>query len=146
LHGIAGMGKSTLLRAFLEQAAESGATVLILDCRLIEPTERGFLRAAGGFADLESLVRHLTALRPPVVLALDHCEVFGLMDTWLRQVLVPPYCRTTSRCFLWAANVPSPAGFRSMAFNRCRLVRWPTQTLGPSSNSDVVREPQTCRG
>jgi hypothetical protein len=89
LHGVAGMGKSALLRAFVERAAIAGTTVLQLDCRAVEPTERGFLYAAGGFDDVTSLAQHLRLLPPPVVLALDHYEVFRLMDTWLRQVLVP---------------------------------------------------------
>lgn len=89
VHGIAGMGKSGVLQAFLERADGVGASVVGLDCRTVEPTERGLLRAVGGFDDLEELLQHLRALVPPVVLALDHYEVFRLMDTWLRQTLVP---------------------------------------------------------
>ena len=47
LHGIAGIGKSELLAEFAERAGSAGATVLGLDCRAVEPTERGFLAAAG---------------------------------------------------------------------------------------------------
>jgi hypothetical protein len=89
LHGIAGMGKSAVLRAFAERADEVGAVVVGLDCRTVEPTERGLLRALGGHDDVEGLVGHLRGRAPPVALALDHYEVFRLMDTWLRQVLVP---------------------------------------------------------
>jgi hypothetical protein len=89
MHGIAGIGKSGLLRAFLDEVRRDGAEVVLLDCRSVEPTERGLLRAVGGFEDLEAFVRHLRALPGPVVLAFDHYEVFRLMDTWLRQVLVP---------------------------------------------------------
>jgi hypothetical protein len=85
LHGIAGIGKSELLTAFADRAREGGATVLALDCRMVEPTERGFLDAAG-IDDAESLANRLDR---PGVLTLDHYEVFRLMDTWLRQVLVP---------------------------------------------------------
>jgi hypothetical protein len=89
LHGIAGMGKSALLRSFLESARAGGASVIELDCRTVEPTERGFLHAAGGFREIGDLVRRLAELPPPVLVTLDHYEVFRLMDTWLRQVLVP---------------------------------------------------------
>jgi hypothetical protein len=89
LHGVAGMGKSALLRRFLEQASGTGTSVLELDCRVVEPTERGLLRAAGGFDVVDELAEHLAMLRSPTVLALDHYEVFRLMDTWLRQVLLP---------------------------------------------------------
>jgi hypothetical protein len=87
LHGIAGIGKSELLSTFAEEARAMGATVLALDCRSVEPTERGFLGAAGGFDDVSALIDHLRGRS--AVLALDHYEVFRLMDTWLRQVLVP---------------------------------------------------------
>ena len=39
LHGIAGVGKSTLLEAFTQRARAGGATVIRLDCQAIEPTE-----------------------------------------------------------------------------------------------------------
>jgi hypothetical protein len=89
VHGIAGMGKSELLAAFSGQAEAAGVTVVTLDCRTVEPTERGFLRATGGFEDVDAFSEHLQGITTPVVLALDHYEVFRLMDTWLRQVLVP---------------------------------------------------------
>jgi predicted alpha/beta-fold hydrolase len=43
LHGIAGIGKSTLLEVFAARARQRKIPVIRLDCRLIEPTERGFL-------------------------------------------------------------------------------------------------------
>jgi hypothetical protein len=89
LHGIANIGKSALLRSFLHDWRSAEASVVELDCRTVEPTQRGFLHAAGGFREFSELVQHLRALPAPVVLAMDHYEVFRLMDTWLRQVLVP---------------------------------------------------------
>ena len=89
LHGIASIGESALLGTFLDRRRAAGTSVVELDSRTVEPTERGFLHAAGGFRALGELVRHLAAQPAPVVLALDHYEVFRLMDTWLRQVLVP---------------------------------------------------------
>jgi hypothetical protein len=94
IHGIAGVGKSTLLTAFCHQAEARGAVVVPLDCRLIEPTERGFLQElAGAIRSDEVTVGAVTdglgALGKRVVLTLDTYEVFRLMDTWLRQVFVP---------------------------------------------------------
>jgi Transcriptional regulatory protein, C terminal len=89
LHGIAGVGKSTLLSTFLDRRRAAGSGVVELDCRIVEPTERGFLHAAGGFSDVSELVHHLETLPAPTVVALDHYELFPLMDTWLRRVLVP---------------------------------------------------------
>ena len=75
------MGKSELLAAFATRARKDGATVVALDCRMVEPTERGFL-AAVGFDDVESFA---ASLERPTVLTLDHYEVFRLMDTWLAR-------------------------------------------------------------
>src|SRR5690349_18963922 len=47
LHGIAGIGKSRLIFAFADHARSQDANVIILDCRAVEPTEYGFLRALG---------------------------------------------------------------------------------------------------
>ena len=89
VHGIAGVGKSTLLHALDTELARSGRSVISLDCRVIEPTERGFLRAVGDFDDVRSFARHLSDQRDPPVLLCDQFEHFRLMDTWFRQVLVP---------------------------------------------------------
>ena len=89
LHGIAGIGKSALLTVFLERLRATGASVVYLDCRTVEPTERGWLAAAGQVDSLDALLRRLGELPQPVVLALDHYELYRLMDTWLRRVLVP---------------------------------------------------------
>ena len=89
VHGIAGIGKSVVLRRFLRRARDSGIGVVELDCRTVEPTERGVLQATGGFRDVVELVTHLALLPTPAVLALDNCEAFRLMDDWLRQELAP---------------------------------------------------------
>ena len=94
VHGIGGIGKSSLLEAFAEVARASNAVVVRLDCRSIEPTERGFLHvldaAIGGeAATLEEAAERLGSLGKCVVLALDTYEVFRLMDTWLRRVFIP---------------------------------------------------------
>src|SRR5882724_5144058 len=94
LHGIGGIGKSRLLSAFAQTARAAGASVIILNCHLVEPTEKGFwtgLSAALG-EDLTSpreANSRLAFLNAPVVIALDNYEVFRLLDTWLRQTFVP---------------------------------------------------------
>jgi hypothetical protein len=47
VHGIAGVGKSALLRAAVHDARQRGATAVLLDGRAFEPTEHGFLNALG---------------------------------------------------------------------------------------------------
>jgi transcriptional regulator/AAA ATPase-like protein len=104
VHGIAGIGKSALLAAFAEDARGRGAVVVSLDCGGIEPTERGFLAALdrairtlraeppGGAPAMATVAEAATALGglgDRVVLVLDTYEQLRLLDTWLRQELVP---------------------------------------------------------
>ena len=94
VHGIAGIGKSALLEAFSVEARTRGATVLRLDCRSIEPTERGFLaaledRTGGQLSTAEDAAARLGGLGDRVVLMVDTYELFRILDPWLRQAFVP---------------------------------------------------------
>jgi hypothetical protein len=96
VHGIGGIGKTTLLSAFVERAREDGLAVEALDCAAIEPTERGFLDWFCGVAghparDVAELASSLELPGTPLVLALDQYEAFRLLDTWLRKVFVPAF-------------------------------------------------------
>jgi Transcriptional regulatory protein, C terminal len=94
LHGIAGIGKSRLLGAFIQVARAEGVTVVRLDCRGVEPTEAGLLSELatasgsvnGSAAEIAARLGHVGT---KVIVALDTYEVFRLMDTWLRQVFLP---------------------------------------------------------
>jgi hypothetical protein len=91
LHGIPGIGKSHLLAAFAD-AVKHDATVLGLDCRTVEPTERGFMTALAQLAAIpptDDPNQLLSQMKRGTVLVLDNYETFRLMDTWLRQELVP---------------------------------------------------------
>ena len=110
LHGIAGIGKSRLISAFAEHA-RAHATVTILDCRAVEPTEYGFLRALGSrfgknFTSVEDAARSLGGTGSQLVLALDHFEVLRLLDSWLRQSFIP---RLPGRVRLIIADREAPA-------------------------------------
>lgn len=94
VHGIAGIGKSSLLSAFQALARERGATVISLDCRVVEPTPEGFLRELGRATGLAAeqprrAADRLSELGGQVVLTLDAYELFRLQDTWLRQEFIP---------------------------------------------------------
>jgi DNA-binding response OmpR family regulator len=94
VHGLAGMGKSSLLDVFAAAARGRGAAVVRVDCRTVEPTSRAFLLALGAAVDgevatAEAAADGLGRLGDRVVLILDTYEVFRLLDTWLRQVFVP---------------------------------------------------------
>lgn len=94
VHGVAGVGKSSLLAAFASTARSTGAVVIVLDCRSLEPTDRGVLHALAAAlgtrsATVEAITRRLARLGARAVLAFDHYEVFRLVDTWLRRTFVP---------------------------------------------------------
>jgi hypothetical protein len=94
VHGMAGVGKTALVEAFAVEARAWGTTVLRLDCRSMEPTERGFLaalesRTGGQLATPEDAATRLGGLSDQVVLILDTYELFRILDPWLRQAFVP---------------------------------------------------------
>ena len=94
VHGIGGVGKSTLIEAFAAEARARGAIVLRLDCGAIEPTARGFLDAistaiGGELATAEDAATRLASLGERVIIALDRYEVLRPLDQWLLQTFVP---------------------------------------------------------
>ena len=137
LHGIAGIGKSTLLAACLHDARATGQTVLSLDGRSVEPTEAGFLDALSRAADRAVLdLDHLMAeLRrsAPVLISIDNAENLRLLDSWLRRTLVPalpPQVRLALAgreppVALWLTTAGLEGGTRTIA-------------LGPLPESEAV--------
>ena len=94
VHGIGGVGKSTLVEAFAGEARARGAIVLLFDGGAIEPTSRGFIEAistaiGGDLTTVEEVASRLTNLGERVVLVLDRYEVLRPLDLWLRQSFVP---------------------------------------------------------
>lgn len=94
IHGGAGMGKSTLLSAFVTEARAAGCAVPALDGRAFEPTESAFLGelavAIGAAAPtLAAAADRLGEIGDRVVLAVDTYEALRLIDGWLRQTFVP---------------------------------------------------------
>ena len=47
LHGVGGIGKTSLVRAFERESAARGQQVRLLDCRGVEPVPLGLLSAIG---------------------------------------------------------------------------------------------------
>jgi hypothetical protein len=113
IHGMAGIGKSTLLAAFAARARERGVTVIRVDCASIEPTSRGFLaelRRTTGDGEETDPLRRLATLADRVVLALDTHEAFRVSDTWLRQELIGALPKNT-RLLVAGRDAPSVAWF-----------------------------------
>src|ERR1700674_5731903 len=79
LHGLAGMGKTSLVGLVSAEARRHGAIVVRLDGTLLEPTPAGFMGAlavaAGGGGDApREVIRRLGGLGKHVVLAVDTYE------------------------------------------------------------------------
>jgi class 3 adenylate cyclase len=95
IHGPGGIGKSCLLQSALSSLTPE-VRAIMMDCREIEPTPKGFLSSLSATLGIEepepalsSVVGRLGESTKRTVLALDTYERFGLMDTWLRQEFIP---------------------------------------------------------
>jgi DNA-binding winged helix-turn-helix (wHTH) protein len=112
VHGVSGIGKSALIRAFDTIARNRKRVTCLLDGRVIEPTERGFLQelARGLRIDhptLAKISRVLSAAPKPVIILLDSYEQLGLLDAWLRQVFMVRL-RAHVRLILASRFAPAP--------------------------------------
>lgn len=96
--GIPGGGKSAILAELGRKAVKQGVAVAMLDCRMIEPTPQGFLKAlsealgleeAGMNFDPYALALHFKKHQSVILLCLDHYETFLLADTWMRKDFMP---------------------------------------------------------
>jgi hypothetical protein len=112
VHGPGGMGKSCLVQVALSNAGPDVRGVL-LDCRDIEPTPRGFLRAVGielgigGEVAAAEVAAALGGDAMRTVLALDTYETFGLVDAWFRQIFLPSLPENVV-CVVAGRDRPSP--------------------------------------
>lgn len=138
VHGIAGIGKSRLLAAFAEQARSQGTRTITLDCRAVEPTERGFLRALAlalrtKIASAQNAAKKLASRNGRTLLVLDHYEVLRLLDSWLRQTFVPQLPEGV-RLILASREPPGPAWRSAPGWQR--LLR--TIELDALSDKDAI--------
>lgn len=88
LHGIPGIGKSALLCQFIRQARAANTDAFLLDCHLIEPTERGFWHALScvfgqSITNIAEAAILLGDRARRVLLVLDGFEACRLIDVWL---------------------------------------------------------------
>src|ERR1043165_8435457 len=91
VHGLAGVGKSTLLHAFAADARAAGAVTVELDGHVTYPTQRAVLSALahGEEPRLEDAVAALGARGEQVVLLVDTFELLHMVDHWFCRTLVP---------------------------------------------------------
>ncbi len=138
VYGMAGIGKSALLAQFAEVCAERGVSTFSVDCRLIDPTEAGFLEAlaaAGGRPDRASTAGGLLPAEQGrhVVLLIDTYEVFRIADPWLRYDLLPALGPSV-RVIVASRDAP----MLEWAFDRNRLGGLEVLPLGPLEEPDVI--------
>jgi hypothetical protein len=113
VHGVAGIGKSSLLEAFARRTRAQGIRVIRIDCRNVEPTARGLLTELSDalgepLSSVEDVADRLSSFGETVAIVLDTYEVFVLLDAWVRQVFVPSL-PVNARLAIGSRNPPSPA-------------------------------------
>ncbi|SEG58392.1 winged helix-turn-helix domain-containing protein [Vibrio hangzhouensis] len=92
VHGIAGIGKTTLINTWFDQHINR---CIRLDCRLIEPTPRAFLHEIARQTHTEqttdSISQALAGLNNAGidVIVLDQFESLNLLESWLRLEFLP---------------------------------------------------------
>src|SRR6476661_9100124 len=74
LHGVGGIGKTSLVRVFERESAARGRQVRVLDCRGVEPVPLGLLGAIGTSLGVElrnvsDAAAVIGALAEPIVIA-----------------------------------------------------------------------------
>ncbi|MGW7572951.1 AAA family ATPase [Streptomyces sp. NPDC054765] len=79
LHGMGGVGKSTLLRRFADEAKTHGRAARWVDMRRTDPTPEAFLAALEAQGPLEEAQ----------VLLVDSAESLGALEHWLRDEFLP---------------------------------------------------------
>jgi Transcriptional regulatory protein, C terminal len=138
--GIAGIGKSSLLRAFAAEAQAGGAAVVAVDGEAVEPTQAGFLRALSAamgaeLASVDDATQALGARGDHVVLTIDAYERLRLLDDWLRRVFVPAL---PARARLAIAGRDAPVAAWGAAFGP--LMRTlELDSLGPGDGVELLR-------
>lgn len=110
VHGPGGIGKTTLLDAFVTVAREAGLATIALDGRAIDPTPDGFLLALQTAAALDPAAEPLHAFESGAadLLVIDTYELLTTLDTWLRDSFLPRLPARV-RIVIASRNPPVPA-------------------------------------
>jgi hypothetical protein len=133
VHGLAGVGKTTLLHAFACEARAAGAEVIELDGHVVPATQREFLAALGG-STVEEAAAAIGARGARVVLVIDTFELLAMLDHWLCRVMFPAL----------PSNVRVVIGGRNAPFERWRsygplLWPMPLDNLSPEEAGALLR-------
>jgi hypothetical protein len=91
VHGLAGVGKTTLLHAFASDARAAGFATVEIDGHVTYSTQGAFLAALTGSPSNEppALDAVIAALDGPTVLVIDTFELLVGVDEWICRTLIP---------------------------------------------------------
>ncbi len=88
VHGLGGVGKTTLLHAFEADARAAGAEVVLLDAHGVYATQGSFLAALDA-SSVQEAAAALAARGERVVLLVDSYELIRAIDAWFARTFVP---------------------------------------------------------
>ncbi len=153
LHGVGGIGKTSLLQAFEREASAQGRQVRRLDCRGIEPIPSGLLAAVGAslgceIPTLRDAGPAIASVNQPVVFALDNYEALRLLDGWLRTEFLPTL-PSSARFVIVGRSLPtapwiSEPGWADLVLN-LRLNALPDDDIARFLESRGCPEPAQAR-
>lgn len=133
VHGPGGVGKTTLLDAMTDQAAEAGATVLRLDGRDVPPSPTAVMAALG---DTVAGTRSASSAR--VVMLIDTYERLTPLDDWIRRELLARLPATTLTVI--AGRSGPSSGWRADPGWRDLLRVVSLRNLGPDDSRRYLRQ------
>lgn len=91
VHGPGGVGKTSLLARFEEEARDAGRDPVRVDGRAVEPSPAGFLATLADALGVDGPDAAVATLRdrPRPVVLVDTYEQLAGLDGWLRQTFIP---------------------------------------------------------
>ena len=140
VYGIAGVGKSTLLRALAARSRSAGACVVQLDGAAVEPTERGLLAAlteslGRPAATIDQAAAELGGAGQRTLLVIDSAERLVLVDDWMRRRLLPALPESV-RLVLAGRNAPAPGWIADLGD---LLAPVALGNLAPADSEEILR-------
>jgi DNA-binding response OmpR family regulator len=143
VHGLAGVGKTTLLHAFASEARASGLQTVEIDGHVTYPTQGAFLSSVKqGVRPLVSpgdepptLDEAVGSLGAPTLLIIDTFEMLAPLDDWVCRELIPAL---PAHVRVVIAGRDAPAGrWRSYGPLLCAV---PLSNLRPKDATALLRE------
>jgi CheY-like chemotaxis protein len=137
VHGLAGVGKTTLLHAFASDARAAGFATVEIDGHVTYATRGAFLAALTGSPSDEppALDAAVAALDSPTLLVVDTFELLVPVDEWLCRLLIPALPEH-ARVVIAGRDAPA-AHWRSYGRLLCTV---PLANLRPTDAVALLRE------